>query len=141
MNQPWIYMYSPSWSPPPTSLSTWCSGLVHWEDLEKTLESPLDRKEIKPVNPKGNQLWIFIAGTDPEVEVPVLWPPGVKSWLIRKDRAAGNDWEQEEKGMAEDEMTGWHHQLKGLREMVKDKEAWCAAKSLIWLNYWTTIAD
>ena len=81
--------------------------------LEKTLESPLDCKEIKPVNPKGNQPWVFIRRTDAEAETPVFWPPDVKSWLIRKDPDAGKDWRQEEKGMTEDEMVGWHHQLNG----------------------------
>ena len=72
--------------------------------LEKTFESPLDCKEIKPVNPKGNQPWIFIAKTDAEAEAPILWPPDVKSWFIEKDPDAGKDWRQEEKGAAEDEM-------------------------------------
>ena len=79
----------------------------------RRLESPLDCKEIKSVNPKGNQLWIFIGRTDAEAEVPILWPPDVKNWLIRKDPDAGKDWGQEEKGMTEDEMVGWHHQLSG----------------------------
>ena len=79
--------------------------------LEKTLESPLDCKEIKPVNPKGNQPWIFIGRTDAEAEAPILWPPDVKSWLIWKDPDAGKDWGQEEKGVTEDEMAGWHHRL------------------------------
>ena len=74
--------------------------------LEKTLESPLDCKEIKPVNPKGNQPWIFIGRTDAEIEAPILWPPDVKSWLIEKDPDAGRDWKQKEKGTAEDEMVG-----------------------------------
>ena len=74
--------------------------------LEKTLESPLDCKEIKPVNPKGNQPWIFIGRTDAEIEAPILWPPDVKSWLIEKDPDAGKDWKQKEKGTAEDEMVG-----------------------------------
>ena len=69
--------------------------------------------EIKSVSPKGNQSWIFIERTDAEAEAPVLWPPDAKSWLIRKDLAAGKDWRQEEKGMTEDEMVGWHHQLNG----------------------------
>ena len=81
--------------------------------LERTLESSLDYKEIKPVNPKGNQSWIFIGLTDAEAEPPVLWPPDVKSWFIRKDPGAGKDWRQEEKGMTEDEVVGWHHQLNG----------------------------
>ena len=77
--------------------------------LEKTLESPLDCKEIQPVNPKGNQPWIFIGRTN--AEVLILWPPDVKSWLIRKNPDAGKDWRQGEKGMTEDEMVGWHHWL------------------------------
>ena len=81
--------------------------------LEKTLESPLDCKEIQPVHPKGNQPWIFIGGTDPEAEAPILWPPDAKSWLIGKDPDVGRDWGQEEKGMTEDEMVGWHHRLNG----------------------------
>ena len=80
--------------------------------LEKTLESPLDCKEIQPVHPKGNS-WIFIGRTDGEAETPILWPPDVKSWLIGKDPDAGKDWRQEEKGTTEDEMVGWHHQLNG----------------------------
>ena len=81
--------------------------------LEKTLESPLDCKEIQPVHPKGDQSWIFIGRTDVEVETPILWPPDVKSWLIGKDPDAGKDWGQEEKGTTEDEMAGWHHRLDG----------------------------
>ena len=77
--------------------------------LEKTLESPLDNKEIKPINPKGNQSWIFIGRTD--AEAPILWPPDAKSWLIWKDLDAGKDWRLEEKGMTEDEMFGCHHWL------------------------------
>ena len=78
--------------------------------LEKTLESPLDSNEIKAVNPKGNQ-WIFIGRSDVETEAPILWSPDAKSWLIRKDPHAGKDWRQEDKGMTEDEMVGWHHWL------------------------------
>ena len=81
--------------------------------LEKILESPLDCKEIKPVNPKGNQSWMLIGRTDGEAEAPILWPPDVKSLLIRKDPAAEKDWGQEEKGVTEDEMVGWHHWLNG----------------------------
>ena len=83
--------------------------------LEKTLESPLDCKEIKPVNPKGNQSWIFIGRTaaEAEAEAPVLWPPDVKSQLIGKDPDPGKDWGQEEKGATEDEMVGWHHRRNG----------------------------
>ena len=79
--------------------------------LEKTLESPLDYKEIQPVHPKGDQSWVFIGRTDVEAETPILWPPHVKSWLLIKDPDAGKDWGQEEKGTTEDEMVGWHHQL------------------------------
>ena len=81
--------------------------------LKKTLESPLGWKEIKPVNTKGNQLWIFIGRTDAEAEAPILWPPDAKSQLIRKDPDAGKDWSQEEKGMTEGEMAGWPHWLNG----------------------------
>ena len=78
--------------------------------LEKTLESPLDCKEIQPVHPKGNQSWIFIGKTDTEAETPILRPPDVKNWLTGKDSDAGEDWRQEEKGMTE-EIVGWHHRL------------------------------
>ena len=90
-------------------------ALKHWSFWtvvsEKTLESPLDCKEIQPVNPKGNQSWIFIGRTDAEAEAPVLLPLDAKSQLIRKDPDAGKDWRQEEKGMTEDELVGWHHWL------------------------------
>ena len=81
--------------------------------LEKTLESPLDTKDIEPVNPKGNQFWIFIGRTDAEAESPIVWLPDAKSQLTGKDRDAGKDWGQEEKGMTEDEMALWSHQLEG----------------------------
>ena len=81
--------------------------------LEKTLESPLDCKEIQLVHPKGDQPWVFIGRTYAEAEAPILWPPDTKSWLIWKDPNAGKDWRQEEKGTTEDEMFGWHHQLNG----------------------------
>ena len=81
--------------------------------LEKTLKSPLDCKEIKLVNPKGNQSWIFIGRTDAVAETPILWPPDVKNWLIGKDLDARKDWRQEEKGRAEDELIGWHPRLDG----------------------------
>ena len=115
--------YKESWV-----LKNWCFWIVV---LEKTLEGPLDCK-IKPVNPKGNQSWIFIGRTDAEAEAPILWPPDAKSWLIRKDLDAGKDWRQEEKGMTEDEMVGWHHWFNGmslskLQEIVKDTAVWCAA--------------
>ena len=100
--------------------------------LEKTLESLLDSKEIKPVNPRENQSWIFIGRTDAEAETPILWPSDVKNWLIWKDPDAGKDWRQKEKGTTEDKMVGWHHQLNDvslskLWEMVKDRETWNAA--------------
>ena len=88
----------------------WCFWTVV---LEKTLESPLDCKEIQPVHPKEDQSWVFIGRTDAETETPILWPPDAKSWLIGKDPDAGRDWGQEEKGTTEDEMAGWHHRLDG----------------------------
>ena len=81
--------------------------------MEKTPESPLDCKEIQPVHSEGDQSSVFIGRTDVEAETPVLWPPHVNSWLIGKDSDAGRDWGQEEKGMTEDEMAGWHHRLDG----------------------------
>ena len=90
------------------ALKNWCFWSVV---LEKTLESPLDWKEIQPVHPKGDQSWVFIGSTDAEAETPILWPPHAKSWLIGKDPDAGRDLGQEEKGMTEDEMAGWHHWL------------------------------
>ena len=81
--------------------------------LEKTLESPLDCKEIQPVHPKGDQSWVFIERSDAEAETPILWAPHVKSWVIGKDPDAGRDWGQEEKGTTEDEMAGWHHRFNG----------------------------
>ena len=101
----WELDYKESWG-----LKNWFFWTVV---LEKTLESPLDFKEIQPVHPKGNQSWIFIGRTDTEAETPILWPPDVKSWLIGKDPDAGKDWRQEEKGTTEDEMVGWHHWLNG----------------------------
>ena len=101
----WEFDCKESWA-----LKNWCFWTVV---LEKTLESPLDCKEIQPVHPKGNQSWIFIGKTDTEAETPILRPPDVKNWLTGKDSDAGKDWRQEEKGRMEDEMVGWHHQLKG----------------------------
>ena len=92
------------------ALKNWCFWAVV---LEKTLESPLDCKEIQPVHPKGNQSWVFIGRTDVEAEIPIIWPPDVKNQLIGKDPNAGKDWRQEEKGTTEDEMVGWHHRLNG----------------------------
>ena len=94
-----------SWAP-----KNWCFWTVV---LEKSLESPLDCKEIQPVHPKGDQSWVFIGRTDAEAETPILWPPDVKSWLIGKDPDAGKDWRQEEKRTTEDEMVGWHYWLNG----------------------------
>ena len=101
----WELDYKEIWVP-----KNWCFWTVV---LEKTLESPLDCEEIKSLNPKGNQSWIFIGRFDTEAEVPILWPPDGKSWLIRKDPDAGKDWSLEEKGMTEDEMVGWHRWLNG----------------------------
>ena len=81
--------------------------------LEKTLESPLDGKEIQSVHPKGNQSWVFIGRTDVKAETPVIWPPHAKSWFIEKDSDAGRDWGQEDKGTTEEEIVGWHHRLNG----------------------------
>ena len=101
----WELDYKESWA-----LKNWCFLTMV---LEKTLESLLDCKEIKPVNPKGNQSWIFFGRTDTEAKTPVLCPPVVKNWLIGKDPDAGKDWGREEKGTTEDEMVGWHDQLNG----------------------------
>ena len=97
----WELDYKESWV-----LKNWCFWTVV---LDKTLESPLDYKEIQPVHPKGNQSWMFIGRTDAEAETPILWPPDVKNWLIWKDHDAGKDWRWEEKGMTEDEMVGWYY--------------------------------
>ena len=92
------------------ALKNWCFWTVM---LEKTLESPLDCKEIQPVHPKGDQSWVFIGGTDVEAEIPILWPPDAKSWLIWKDPDDEKDWGLEKKGITENEMVGWHHRLNG----------------------------
>ena len=137
----WELKYKQSWVPKIWRL---------WTVLpEKTLESPLYSKEIKPVHPKGNQPWIFIGRTDVEAEAPIVWPPDAKSQLIGKDPDAGEDWGQEEKGTTEDEMVGWDlwfsgHELSKLQEMVKDREAWHAAvhgvtKSQTRLSNWTEL--
>ena len=116
MFDPWKLDYKESWT-----LKNWCFWTVV---LEKTLESPLDCKEIQPIHPKGNQPWIFIGRIDAEAEAPILWPPDAKKWLIRKDPDAGIDWWQEEKGATEDEMVGRHHRLNGheLEQTLRDSE-------------------
>ena len=118
--------------------------------LDKTLESPLDCKEIQPVDPKGNQSWIFIGKTDAEAETSILWPPDAKNWLIGKDLDAGKDWRWEEKGVTEDEMVGWHHHmmdmsLSKLWELVVDRKAWHTeihgvAKSQTQLSDWSELS-
>ena len=101
----WELDYKESWV-----LKNWCFWTVV---LEKTLESPLECKEIQPVHPKGNQSWIFIGRTDVEAETPILWPPDAKNWLIGKYSDVGKDWRQKEKGITEDEMVEWYHWLDG----------------------------
>ena len=101
----WELDHKGGWVP-----KNWCFQTVM---LEKTLENPLDYKEIQPVHPIGNQSWIFIGRTDVEAETPIFWPLDAKNWLSGKDPDAGEDWRQEEKGMTEDEMVGWHHWLNG----------------------------
>ena len=101
----WKLDYKESWAQ-----KNWCFWTVV---LEKTLESPLDCKEIQPVHPKGDQSWVFIGRTNAEAETPILWPPDVKSWLIWKDPDVGKDWRQEEKGTTEGEMVGRNYRLNG----------------------------
>ena len=119
--------------------------------LKKTLESPLDCKEIQPVHSKGDQSWVFFGRNDAKAETPVLWPPHAKSWLIGKDSDAGRDWGQEEKGTTEDEMVGWHHWLSGHESewtpgVGDGREAWRAAvhgvaKSQTRLSAWADCAS
>ena len=118
----WELNHREGWVP-----KNWCFWIVA---LEKTLESPLDYKEIKPVHPKGNQPWLFIR-TDTDAEVPILWPPDVKSQLIGKDSDGGKDWRHKEKGTTEDEMVvritnSMNVNLSKLQETVEDRRAWCA---------------
>ena len=137
----WELDHKENWVP-----KNWCFWTVV---LEKTLESPLDYKKIKLVDPKWNQPWIFIGRTDAEAEAPILWPPDANNWLIGKDLDSGKDWRQKEKGMTEDEMVGWYHQLNGhelskLQELVMDRKPRCATvhgvtKSQAWLSYWTQL--
>ena len=102
----WELDYKETWAP-----KNWCFWTV--DVGEGSWESLLDCKEIQAVHPKGNQSWVFTGRTDVEAETPILWPPDAKSWLIWKDPDAGKEWKQEEKGMTEDAMVGWHHQLNG----------------------------
>ena len=137
----WELDYKEFWA-----LKNECFWTVVWE---KTLETPLDSKEIKPVNPKGNQPWIFIERSDAEAESPIVWPPDVKKWLIGKDPDAGKNWRQEEKRMTRRwngwmaSLTQWTWVLSMLQEMVKDRKAWHSAvhgvtKSQTQLSDWTT---
>ena len=136
----WELDHKESWAP-----KNWCFWTM---ELEKTLESPLDCKEIQPVHPKGNESWIFIGRTDAEAETPILWPPDAKNWLIWKDPDAGKDWwlgvEGDDRGwdgwMAS--LTQWTLSLSRLQELVMDREAWSAAgvaKNWTWLSYWTEV--
>ena len=128
----------------PMPISNYWIVCFCWEDSWESL----CQEEIKPVNSKKNQPWIFIGRTDAEAEAPIFWPPDAKSQLIGKDPDAGEDWRQEEQGMTEDEMVGWHHWLNGhefekLWEIVEDRRAWCVAvhgvaKSWTWLSDWIT---
>ena len=117
--------YKESWAP-----KNWCFGIVV---LDKILDSPLDSKKIKPVNPKGNQSWILIGRTN--AEAPILWPPDEKNWFIGKDPNAGKDWRQEKKGMTEDEMVGWHQRLHG-HEFEQAPEIGDGQGSLMSCSYW-----
>ena len=116
----WELNYKEGWA-----LKNWCFWTVV---LEKTLESPLDCKEIKPVYPKGNQPWIFTGRTDAEGGGPILWPPNGKSWFMGKDLDAGKDWRWKEKGMTEDEMVGWQHQLNGHEFWANSRKQWRTRK-------------
>ena len=116
----WELDYKESLTP-----KNWCFWTVV---LEKTLESPLDCKEIQPVHPKGISSWLFIGRTDAELETSILWPPDVKNWLIRKDPDDGKDWRWEEKGMMDDMMVGWHHLIEWTWVWVNSRSWWWARK-------------
>ena len=135
VNEKYDHDYKESWV-----LKNWCFWNVV---LEKTLESPLDSKEIQPVHPKGNQSWIFIGRTDAIAESIILWPPYTKNWLIWTDPDAGKDWRWKN-GMKEDDIVGWHHwldmSLSKLQELVIDREAWRAAVHGV-TNSWTRLSD
>ena len=116
--------------------------------LERTLENLLDSKEIQPVHPKGNRSWILFGRTDYKDEAPILWPPDMKKWLIGKDPDAGKDWQQEEKGMTEDEMVGWHHLLNGCEFEETQVFWWTGSPGVLqsmrsqsqpWLSDWTEL--
>ena len=123
----WELDYKESWV-----LKNWCFWTVA---LEKTLKSPLDCKEIQPVNLKGNQSWIFIGRTDAEAETPILWPPDAKGWLIGKYPESGKDWKQKEKGTTDDETVGPHHQLNG-REFEQVPEVGDGQEGLACCSPW-----
>ena len=120
----WELDHKESWA-----LKNWCFWTVV---LEKTLESPLHYKELKPVNPKGNQPWIFIRRTEAEAKTPIVWPPDAKNWLIRKDSDSGRDLGQEEKGTTEDEMAGWHHWLDGRVWVNSGRWWWTGRPGVLW---------
>ena len=139
----WELDYKESWA-----WKNWCFWTVV---LDKTLESPLDCKEIHPVHPKGDRSWVFIGRTDVKAKTPIFWPPDLKSLLIWKAPDVGKDWRQEEKGTTEGEMVGWHHWLNGhgfgwTLGVGDGREAWCALvhgviKSWTQLSDWTELTD
>ena len=132
-SQVWLWKldYKESWVQ-----KNWCFWNVV---LEKSLESPLDCKEIQLVNPKGNQSWIFIGRTDAKAEAPIPWPPGAKSWLLGKDPDTGRVWRQEEKGMTEDEMVGWHHQLCGHESASSRSWQWTGKPGVLQSMWWQRV--